>query len=433
MSSETAVIHRPAVGRRRDAERLPGAWLLSGAMVVSGILTYVFLVLAARRLGPEAYGRIGVLWGAMFIVAIVVFRPLEQTMSRAFADRLARGEEVRTVMRSVAVLCGVIVAGGTVVTILAWSTVTDRLFGGSNLLTAMLVAGVAAYGFSYLVRGVVGGVRWFNGYGLGLIADAVARLVLAAPLIVVASQSVAAAALVGAGMAGGLIPLCVGRGRLRPAFEGGTGTRFELSSAVAFATPTAVIAASDQLLINGGPLLVMISGGAHRTKEAGVVFAATMLVRAPVYVFQGFAASLLPNLTRLHSTDELAGFRRAVLRTATFLLTAGAVMVVGAAIVGPQAMGLYGHGFDTARGDLVLLAAGVAFYLVASTCSQALLSVNGAVAAAAAWTVSATIFVTAYVVSSGGGLARVSVAFAVATLGGAVLLATLLVRRVRQG
>jgi hypothetical protein len=32
------------------------------------------------------------------------------------------------------------------------------------------------------------------------------------------------------------------------------------------------------------------------------VFAATMIVRAPVYVFQGLAASLLANLTHLNAT-----------------------------------------------------------------------------------------------------------------------------------
>jgi O-antigen/teichoic acid export membrane protein len=430
VSSETAAIHRPAVARAGRVQALPGAWLLTGAMVLSGVLTYAFLVFAARVLGPEQYGQIGVLWGAMFIVAIVVFRPLEQTISRAAADRLARGEEVKTVVRSVSFICAAIVALGAVVTIVGWDKIGSRLFGGNNVLMAMLVAGIAAYGFSYIVRGLVGGVRWFNGYGLGLLSDAGARLLLAAPLLFVASQSVAAAALVGAGLAGGLIPLYVGRRRLHATFEGGHGSRFRLRSAMAFATPTAAIAAADQLLINGGPLLVMISGGS--SKAAGVVFAATMLVRAPVYVFQGFAASLLPNLTSLQSTHELTHFRRAVLKTSGFLVFAGAVIVVGTALVGPRAMQLYGSGFDTGRSELVLLAVGVAFYLVAATCSQALLSIDETVVAAAAWSLSAALFIAVYAVGGGSQLARVSIAFAAATILATALLAGLLVRRVRH-
>lgn len=431
MSSEAAAqVGRPRSGRfvGRLVPALPGAWLLSGAMVLSGVLTYAFLVLAARSLGPEQYGQIGVLWGAMFIVAIVVFRPLEQTVSRAIADRLARGEEVATVVRSVGLICLVIVLAGAVVAFGGWQVISSRLFKGSDVLTAMLVAGIAAYGLQYLVRGLVGGVRWFNGYGLGLIADAVARLVLALPLLIVASQSIAAAALVGAGLAGALLPLSLGWRRLRAAFDGTQGESFKVRSALAFAAPTSAIAASDQLLINGGPLLVMIGGGT--SKEAGIVFAATMLVRAPVYVFQGFAASLLPNLTRLHSTDEIARFRKAVLQTTGLLLVVGIAIVGATALAGQQAMQLYGSGFDTGRGDLVLLSAGVALYLIAATCSQALLSVDAALSAAGAWLVSAIAFIAVYVIASGGQLERVSIAFAIATLAAASALAGLLVVRI---
>ena len=77
-----------------------------------------------------------------------------------------------------------------------------------------------------------------------------------------------------------------------------------------------MIAVADQVLVNGGPLLVMLGGGENVGKVAGLVFAATMLVRIPVFVFQGIATSMLPNLTRLHATAEGALFRRAVLRAA---------------------------------------------------------------------------------------------------------------------
>ena len=60
-------------------------------MVASGLLAYAFNVFVARVLGPDAYGQIAVLWGAMFLAAVVLFRPLEQTISRSMADRLARG------------------------------------------------------------------------------------------------------------------------------------------------------------------------------------------------------------------------------------------------------------------------------------------------------------------------------------------------------
>src|ERR671934_505681 len=95
-----AVAPESALGAEARGHAVPGAWMLSGAMLATGVLTYAFHVLAARSLGPHGYGQIGVLWAAMFLGSIVLFRPIEQTTSRTIADRRARGEEVATVVRS---------------------------------------------------------------------------------------------------------------------------------------------------------------------------------------------------------------------------------------------------------------------------------------------------------------------------------------------
>jgi O-antigen/teichoic acid export membrane protein len=434
MSSQVAVIEgRVSAGGRTRRNAIVGAWLLSGSMVISGLLTYGFHVIAARSLGAEAYGQVAVLWAAMFIGAVVLFRPLEQTTSRAIADRLARGEEVRTVVRSVAMIggatVGVVLAAGA----LGWSTVTDRLFLGSDFMTLMLLLGIAGYGVVYVVRGLTGGMRWFEGYGLALIADSLARLALVVPLLVVASQNVAAAGVALAGAAAVVVPLHLSRGRLRPIFERGEGSRFHVGAALAFAAPASLIAAADQLLVNGGAVLVMLGGGTDASKTAGVVFAATMLVRVPVYLFQGLAASLLPNLTRLQATEDPARFHRAVIQVAGFLLTAGALIVAFAAFTGPQAMQvMYGSDFVADRGALVLLGAGVGCYLAAATISQALLALDEAIPAGIAWAASACLFVVLYVLAPGGELARVSSAFAVAALGSLVALSLLLATKVRR-
>jgi O-antigen/teichoic acid export membrane protein len=402
-------------------------------MVLSGVLTYAFHVLAARALGPDSYGRIAVLWGAMFLAAVVLFRPVEQTCSRAIADRLARGDEVATVIRSVLVLCAGVLIVAVVAGLAAWPALSDGLFGGDDTLTAMLIVGTAVYGLAYLVRGFLGGVRWFSGYGLGLMADAVARIVVAAPLIWVASQNVAAAAIVAAGLAGIVVPLAAGHKLLRRQLVGEGGERFHPRAALAFAAPASIIAGADQLLVNGSPILVIAGGGAAASKEAGVVFAATMLVRVPVYVFQGLAASLLPNLTRLQATSEADRFRRSVFRAVGILLGVSAVIVAGAALIGPQAMSmLYGSGFDAGRVELMLLAASVGGYLAAATLSQALLAMDAGGRAAAAWGLASILFVGLYVILPGEALMRISIALAVALAVGSVVLTVGLLRLLRR-
>ena len=224
MSAHAAAIEGPAVRTERRA--LAGAWLLSVGMLASGVLTYAFHVLAARSLGPAAYGQIAVLWAAMFIAAIMIFRPLEQTTSRALADRRARGEEVGSVLRSVAWIGAVALAAVGVGAALFWGQLARALFEEVTALTALLLVGVAAYGASYLVRGLLGGVRWFGGYGICLIADALGRLAIAAPLVFVASRLTAAVAVVAAGVAGAAAPFIFGRKHLRGIAHGRAGAPF---------------------------------------------------------------------------------------------------------------------------------------------------------------------------------------------------------------
>ena len=84
---------------------------------------------------------------------------------------------------------------------------TDGLFGGEPVLTVALMAGLAGYGASYFARGLAGGVRWFGGYGLVLLADGAIRVVIALPLVFVASPTIAAVAIAAAAIGGAVAPL----------------------------------------------------------------------------------------------------------------------------------------------------------------------------------------------------------------------------------
>ena len=313
--TEIAVAPAVAAERRRQPRTFDGALLLSGATVASGVLAYAYHVLAARILGPEAYGLVAVLWAALFLLVVVLFRPLEQTTSRAFADRLARGQEIRSVLRAMLRIYLVLAAGIAIAGALGWDAVREQLFLGDSFYVAALLLGLAAYGVAYVMRGVCAGSGWFGGYALLLTTDGAIRVAVVLPLLVVASRDLAAAAMVAAAVASVVVPVLVGRRVLRSLVRQREGTPFHVGAAVAFAWPAAVIAIADQVLVNGGPLLVMLGGGENASEVAGLVFAATMLVRVPVFIFQGLATSLLPNLTRLHAAAERALFRRAVLRT----------------------------------------------------------------------------------------------------------------------
>jgi len=65
--------------------------MLSLGVGSAGLLTYVYFSLASHNLSKTSYGEIVVLWSAVFVTISILFRPVEQLLSRTIADRQARG------------------------------------------------------------------------------------------------------------------------------------------------------------------------------------------------------------------------------------------------------------------------------------------------------------------------------------------------------
>jgi O-antigen/teichoic acid export membrane protein len=443
-SSSIAVGSTGLLGRSSAAENVPkrsdvslsssrgNTGLLSIGTVCAGVFAYAFNVLAARALGPKAYGPVATLWAAIFISAVVLFRPLEQTLSRNIAERSAQGVDSLPVVHAVVRLAVCICAVALIACALAWEPLTNGLFAGQAVLTAALALATVGYGCSYVMRGMVGGVRWYGGYGLQLFADGAVRIVVALPLFVIASPAIAGAALVAASISGALVPLSRRR-RLREGLTGSRKREFHIGHALRFAAPVTAGAAAEQILVSGGPLLIMLTGGAGAAAAAGAVFAATMLVRAPVFLFQGVAAALLPSLARLDALGDVRAFRSALLRTTLIVALFAGLLVAGALAVGPAVMrALFGPGFDASREDLAMLCAGIGCYLLAATLSQAVLASGRARAAGTAWTLSAVAFIALELTLSGSPLHKVSLAFLSASVLMALLFAAI-VARLRPG
>ena len=81
-----------------------GAAVLSVGIGVTGLITYAYFALASHSLSKDDYGRISLLWSAVFIVVSVLYRPVEQLLSRTIADRAARGQTGREHLRVAATI-----------------------------------------------------------------------------------------------------------------------------------------------------------------------------------------------------------------------------------------------------------------------------------------------------------------------------------------
>jgi len=64
-----------------------GAAILSVGIGATGLITFAFFSLASYSLTKSEYGRVTLLWSAVFITVSVLYRPVEQLLSRTIAER----------------------------------------------------------------------------------------------------------------------------------------------------------------------------------------------------------------------------------------------------------------------------------------------------------------------------------------------------------
>jgi O-antigen/teichoic acid export membrane protein len=408
------------------------AALLSIGIGSAGLLTYVYFSLASHNLTRIHYGEVVVLWSVVFITISTLFRPVEQLLSRTIAERRAReqpiGEPVRVAARIQLGLAAAFALGA-----LAFrEPLQDRLLTGNEALYWIMLTATLAFGASFFARGFLAGSGRFGLYAALLLAESTARVSFALAVVVgiAKGQTAVALGIVAAPLLSlAVVPLAFAhraarsRAAAAPSAPAPGQPEFTLAAGSGFAAAVLLIMISEQTLLNAGPLLVKTSEGAA---AAGFIFNVLMIARAPLVVFQAVATSLLPHLTRLRSSADP---RDAEAFRLTVRLTIGAVAVFTAAvglivvIAGPELMQLaFGERFRYDRAGLLIVTAGMGFYLSSGTLSQAALAQGQVRRAAACWVGCALAFIGWNLLPVLDEFRRVEVGFA----GAAVLLSGLL-------
>jgi O-antigen/teichoic acid export membrane protein len=388
--------------------------VLSVGIGLTGLLTFSYFSLASYSLPEAEYGRITLLWSAMFITVSVLYRPVEQLLSRTIADHDARGIAGSHHLRVAATIQLALGLAFAAVALVLRGPIQDDLFGGSATLYWILVVGVLAYAASYFARGFLAGHHQFGLYGGLVLMEASSRCLfaLAVAIGIAEGQSAVALGMVAAPIVSlAVVPPALAR-RLAP--EAGPREldaqaldaaardepsarepQFTLARGTGFAAAVLVIMVCEQTFLNAGPLLIEASeDGARGAALAGVVFNVLLIARAPLQLFQAVQTSILPHLTRLRAGGETDPFRRSVNLTLFAIAGFAACVALVMLIAGPLVMELlFGGEFDYGRGGLVLVALGMGLYLVAATLNQALLAHGRAAQASASWAVAALAFV----------------------------------------
>jgi O-antigen/teichoic acid export membrane protein len=376
-----------------------GARILSVGIATTGVVTFAYFALAAHALTPTQYTRISLLWSIMFVIVSVIYRPIEQLLSRTIAERRARGQSSGGTHLRVALLIQATFAAIFLAAALAARhPLQDNVFDGSAALYRILVVGVLAYAASYFARGFLAGHQRFALYGALVFLEAMSRMCFALAVIVGLASGQSAVAL---GMAAAplvslvVVPAFFARREdppVNPAAVKETEGGLTLRHGAGFAAAVFGIMVAEQTLLNAAVLTV--AGTSSDKALAGVVFSVLLIARAPLQLFQAVQGSLLPHLAGLQATAGGAEFRRAI--RVTVLASGGFGLAVGLGLfaVGPEVVEpIFNIGRALGRGGLALVGLGMGLHLIGGTLNQAALARGKAPAASLAWLVSAGGFV----------------------------------------
>src|SRR5438270_2015428 len=161
-----------------NASYAASARILTVGIASTGIFTFLYLAAASHVLDKASYSRISLCWAIMYVIVSVIYRPIEQLLSRTIADRRARGLHGHPLRIPAAIQFGFAVVF-LVAALALRHQIEHGMFNGSTALYWILVIGVLAYAASYFARGWLGGHQRFDLYGGLVFLESTSRFLFA--------------------------------------------------------------------------------------------------------------------------------------------------------------------------------------------------------------------------------------------------------------
>jgi O-antigen/teichoic acid export membrane protein len=412
---------------------LPDGTLAVGVgLVVSGITTYLFQILAFRGLSKPDYGALNALWVFVFVLAPGIFLPIEQEVGRALAARRAHGVGGAPVIRRAGII-GLLFATslGIITAILAiFTPLVDNLFAGNVGLIVCLVVALFTFGFELLARGAFAGAGEFGAYGVSMGAEGIIRLLPCIILVAAGSTDP-----LGFGLCLAIPPalatLVALRGQDQLMTPGPEAPWSELSTNLGLLLGGSLLAQ----VLSYAPFLgaQLLATSAERVAVADFIVG-LFLSRIPILLFQAVQAALLPRLAAQVSAGHTEDFRRGMRNLMLVVGGIGVVGVLGGATLGPWAGHiLFGDKFDLGNLDLALLAAGSGMFIFALTLSQGLIALDALSEVLLSWVVGVVAFVVATAISSNDLFTRVEIGSIVGAGAAAATMGLMFLRQLRKG
>ncbi|KRF36530.1 hypothetical protein [Nocardioides sp. Soil805] len=338
------------------------------AAVVSGVVGYAVLVLAARDLSASDNADFLVFWGALFgVFGVLVGLTSEGTRS-VFAAGVgaSTGPGARVVPTA-------LLLGGAVVAVLGLSGPlwAPHLFGDRwlALLPALLV-GVALFTVHSALGGATAGSGEWTAYATLVGVESTSRLLLCAVAVVAGARVVGLSWAVAAAC-GAWIVLSLASARYRRAW----GVRADVDRAGLLARMVTACTASgaSAVLLVGFPVLLRVTTPDDVFAGAAPLILAVSLSRAPLLVPLGAYQNVVVTKVVEHGVGALKGATELV-------LAATAVGAVLAYLLGPTALHVVNPSYDVPAWTFaaLMVAAGLVCLLTLTGAAALALDHHGA-------------------------------------------------------
>ncbi|HET8639636.1 MAG TPA: hypothetical protein VFL89_05240 [Solirubrobacterales bacterium] len=389
-------------GGSATAEYGKTASFLAVGVGLTGVITYVYFLVASHLLSEFDYGQITVLWSAVFITISTLYRPVEQLLSRHISERTAKGQPVNEPMRVAATIQFGLSLTFAVAALALRGPIQNDLLEGNETLYWIFFSSVLFYAASYFARGFLAGSQRFGLFTALILSESCFRTIFAV-LVAIGILEGQSAVAIGITAAPALSLLVVPFAFARRAKQQSDAPppppdakheEFSFAHGGGFAAAVLLIMFSEQAFLNAGPL---ITRGLEGASEAGFIFNVLMLARAPLQVFQAVSTSILPHLTKLHTSKEEDSdreFSRSVSMVLAGVSAFTALVVVVVLIAGPKLMQIaFGDNFTYDRAGLLLVSLGMGLYLASVTVNQACIAQGQVRRAAVRWIACAAVFI----------------------------------------
>jgi len=387
---------------------------------LTGVITYVYFFIASHVLSKGDYGQITVLWSAVFITISTLYRPVEQLLSRHIAEHTVKGESIGGTTRNAALIQFGLSLTFAVLALALRGPIQDGVLEGNETLYWVFFGAVLFYAASYFARGFLAGSQRFGLFTALILSESCFRTVFAVLVAVsiLSGQSAVAVGIVAApALSLIVVPFAFARRARRttgmpgreaedmpdgsPASDSDrnltpseSDAGISMAKGGGFAAAVFVIMFSEQAFLNAGPLVIR---GLQGAAAAGFIFNVLMIARAPLQLFQAVSTSILPHLTRLHTSGTEEGereFHSSVRMVLLGLVAFTAVAFLFMAVAGPKAMQLaFSNKFTYDREGLLLVTLGMGLYLGSVTVNQACIAQGQVRRVAVRWITCALLFI----------------------------------------